>query len=110
MSPDEDYYIEVRIAEAQATTEKSLSLANSSDDKTVLTACLDSASEIALATGHVDVAANHNSQALEVEKANPDPIGGRRSQLLAGRIASSQSHFLQAESAFLALIRDPNVE
>jgi CHAT domain-containing protein len=106
----EVYYLQHRYAEAQATSEKALSLANSSDDKTVLTACLDSASEIALATGHVDVAANHNSEALEVEKANPDPIGGRRSQLLAGRIASSQSHFLQAESAFLALIRDPNVE
>jgi CHAT domain-containing protein/Flp pilus assembly protein TadD len=106
----EVYYLQHRYAEAQATSEKALSLANSSDDKTVLTACLDSASEIALATGHVDVAAKHNSEALEVEKANPDPIGGRRSQLLAGRIASSQSHFLQAESAFLALIRDPNVE
>jgi CHAT domain-containing protein/Tfp pilus assembly protein PilF len=106
----EVYYLQHRYAEAQATSEKALSLAYGSDDKTVLTACLDSASEIALATGHVDVAAKHNSEALQVEKANPDPIGGRRSQLLAGRIAWSQSRFPQAESAFLALMRDPHVE
>jgi tetratricopeptide (TPR) repeat protein len=35
----EVYYLQHRYAEAQATSEKALSLANSSDDKTVLTAC-----------------------------------------------------------------------
>jgi CHAT domain-containing protein len=103
-------YLQHRYDEAQTTSEKALSLARGGDDKSTLTACLDTLSEIALATGHIDIAAAHNAQALEVEKPNPDQYAARHSQLLAGRIAASKQLFAQAEITFIRLIGDPKAE
>jgi CHAT domain-containing protein/Tfp pilus assembly protein PilF len=103
-------YLQRRYDEAQITSEKALSLARGGDDRSTLTACLDTLSEIALATGHVDIAAAHNEEALEVEKPNPDQYAVRHSQLLAGRIAAGRRLFPQAEATFISLIGDPKAE
>jgi CHAT domain-containing protein/uncharacterized protein HemY len=103
-------YLQRRYDEAQSTSEKALSLARGGDDRSTLTACLDTLSEIALATGHVDIAAAHNEEALEVEKPNPDQYAARHSQLLAGRIAASRRLFPQAEATFIRVIGDAKAE
>jgi CHAT domain-containing protein len=103
-------YLQRRYDEAQSTSEKALSLARGGDDRSTLTACLDALSEIALATGHVDIAAAHNEEALQVEKPNPDQYAARHSQLLAGRIAAGRRLFPQAEATFIRVIGDAKAE
>lgn len=103
-------YLQRRYDEAQSRSENALSLARGGDDRSTLTACLDTLSEIALATGHVDIAAAHNQEALEVEKPNPDQYAARHSQLLAGRIAAGRRLFPRAEATFIKVIGDPKAE
>src|SRR2546430_10801296 len=66
------YYRQGRYVEAEAVSQQALALERKMDDKRTLTECLNTLSEIALATGHVELAENHNREALGIERAGHD--------------------------------------
>lgn len=99
-----------RYAEAEATGQKALSLARETDDKRTLTECLNTLSEMELATGNVDIAEKHNREALEIERAGLDQFGTASSTIIAGRIAASKEQFREAGKTFQEVIRNKKVE
>jgi CHAT domain-containing protein len=104
------YYQQHRYAEAEAASQQALALERKMDDKRTLTECLNTLSEIELATGRVDAAETHNREALEVERAGLDQFGIASSKIIAGRIAASKRQFREAEKTFQEVIGDKKVE
>lgn len=104
------YFRQHRYEEARSAEEKALELARGQDDKRTLTECLNTLSEIALATAHVDQAENYNEEALKIEEAGLDHFGVTFSRLIAGRIAASKKQYPEAERAFQKIIGDRSVE
>jgi CHAT domain-containing protein len=104
------YSQEHRYKEADSTGQKALALAKNQDDKRTLTECLNTLSEIALATGRPDSAEQYNQQAAAIEKAGLDHFGVNYSQVISGRIAAAKQHYPQARDVFREIIRDPSVE
>ncbi len=104
------YAQEGRYPEADSTGQKALALAKNQDDKRLLTECLNTMSEIALATGHLDDAEKFNRAATDVENAGLDQFGIASSTIIAGRIAASKKQYREAEKAFQKVIQDHGVE
>jgi CHAT domain-containing protein len=104
------FYQEHRYGEAQIASQQALSLARGQDDKGTLTACLNTMSEIALATGHFEEAEKLNREAAEIERAGLDYLGIQYSKLIAARIAASRKNYSAATIIFEALIADANVD
>ena len=67
------------------------------DDKATVTNCLNTISEIALATNRVESAEKHNHEALEIERAGLDQSGIALSTIIAGRVAAEEQNYPQAE-------------
>jgi CHAT domain-containing protein len=101
---------ENRYADAHSTEEKALALARQQDDKRTLTDCLNTLSDIELATGSVEMAEKHNREALGIEQLGLDRFGIAFSRIIAGRIAASKKRFREAENAFREVISDKEVE
>lgn len=104
------YYQQRRFPEAEAISKQALSLAQSMDDKATVTNCLNTLSEIDLATGRVDLAEAYNRQALEIERSGLDHWGNALSNLIAGRVAASRKKYRDAEEALEGIISDRSVE
>lgn len=104
------YYRQGRYVEAEAVSEQALALERKMDDKRTLTECLNTLSEIALATGHVELAENHNREALGIERAGLDQFGIASSTIIAGRIATGRRQYPEAERTFQTIIADQGVE
>ena len=104
------YYQQHRYAEAEATSSRALELARGKDDKNTVTECLNTLSEIELATGNLDLAEKHNQEAAGIENAGLDHFGIQYSQLVAGRIAAGKRRFGQAEAAFQKILDDASAE
>jgi CHAT domain-containing protein len=104
------YYQQWRLADAEAISEQALSLAHSMDDKATETNCLNTLSEIALATNRVDLAEKHNHEALDIERAGLDRSGIALSTIIAGRVAASKKQYRDAEETLQGVIRDQSVE
>lgn len=101
---------ENRYADAHSAEEKALALARKQDDKRTLTDCLNTLSDIELATGSLGLAEKHNLEALDIERAGVDQYGVATSKIVAGRIAASKKRFREAEKAFRDVIGDKKVE
>lgn len=104
------YYQQRRFAEAEATSTRALELARNRDDKNTVTECLNTLSEIELATGKLDLAAKHNQDAAAIENAGLDHFGIQYSQLIAARIALGKGQYAQAEEILQKILADPSVE
>jgi len=104
------YYQQHRYAEAEATSSRALDLARNRDDKNTVTECLNTLSEIELATGSLDAADKHNQEAAAIENAGLDHFGIQYSQFVAARIAAGKQQFPQAEAAFRKILDDPSAE
>jgi len=104
------YYRQGRYVEAEAVSQQALALERQMDDKRTLTECLNTLSEIALATGHVELAENHNREALGIERAGLDQFGIAPSTIIAGRIAAGRRQYPEAERTFRTIIADHGVE
>ena len=104
------YYQQRRYAEAEATSSRALGLARGKDDKNTVTECLNTLSEIELATSNLDLAEKHNQEAAAIESAGLDHFGVQYSQLVAGRIAAGKEQFAQAEAAFQKIIEESSAE
>src|SRR2546429_280005 len=104
------YYRQGRYVEAEAVSQQALALERKMDDKRTLTECLNTLSEIALATGHVELAENHNREALGIERAGLDRFGIASSTIIAGRIAAGRRQYPEAERTFQTIIADHGVE
>lgn len=104
------YYQQRRYADAEATSSRALELARNRDDKNTVTECLNTLSEIELATGKLDLAESHNQEAAAIENAGLDHFGVQYSQFIAGRIAAGKQQFARAESAFQKILDDSSAE
>ena len=80
------------------------------DDKRTLTECLNTSSDIALATGRLVEAEKYNEEAVTIERAGLDQFGIASSTIIAGRIAARKKQYREAEKAFQKVIRDPGVQ
>ena len=104
------YYQQRRYAEAEAISSRALELARNRDDKNTVTECLNTLSEIELATGKLDLAESHNQEAAAIENAGLDHFGVQYSQFIAGRVAAGKKQFPRAESAFQKILGDSSAE
>lgn len=104
------YYQQHRYTEAEAASSRALDLARNRDDKNTVTECLNTLSEIELATGNLDLAEKHNQEAAAIENAGLDRSGVQFSQVISGRIAAGKKQFAQAEAAFQKILADPSAE
>jgi CHAT domain-containing protein len=104
------YYQQRRYADAEAISKQALTLAHSMDDKATETNCLNTLSEIALATNQVELAEEHNREALDIERAGLDQSGIALSTIIAGRVAASKKQYREAEETIQDVISDQRVE
>jgi len=104
------YYRQRRYANARSVEEEALALARKQDDKGTLTQCLNTLSEIELATGHAEAAENYNREALGIERAGLDRFGTASSTIIAGRIAASKKQYREAQKDFQKIAADASVE
>jgi CHAT domain-containing protein len=104
------YYPQRRFQEAERISLKALEAAKHQDDQGTVTQCLNTLSEIALSTGHLDQAEKYNRAAAEIENAGLDHFGIQYSQSIAARIAGSQKRYGQAAELFNKLIADPKTD
>jgi CHAT domain-containing protein/Flp pilus assembly protein TadD len=104
------YYQQHRYSEADSTAQTALSLAEKHDDKKTLTQCLNTLSDIALATGRLDDAEKLNRRAADIENAGLDQFGINYSQLISGRIATGKHDYQAAEASFRRVLADPRAE
>jgi CHAT domain-containing protein len=104
------YYPQRRYQEAENISLKALGAAKNQDDKGTITQCLNTLSEIALSTGHLDQAEKYNREAIEIENAGLDHFGVQYSQAIAARIAASQKRYVDAAGLFDRLIADPKTD
>lgn len=101
------YFEQGDYSAARSVLEKALGLARSQDDKGTLVEFLNDLSEIALATGRVDIAAKYQTEAMQIEKVRPDKVQILQSQLLRCRIDESRRDYGSAEACFRRVISDP---
>lgn len=106
----EAYFRQHRYAESLSAEEKALAHARHQDEKGTLTGCLNTMSEIALATGRLDEAEKYNREALTIERAGLDQFGVASSTIIAGRIAASKNQYREASKEFQKIVRDVGVE
>src|SRR5262249_8257987 len=99
-----------RYADAEQISNQALSLARSMDDKATVTNCLNTLSEIALATERVKLAQERNEEALKIEKAGLDQFGIAASTIISGRITSGEKRFPEATAIFQNLLADQSIE
>jgi CHAT domain-containing protein/lipopolysaccharide biosynthesis regulator YciM len=104
------YAQEGRYPEADSTGQKALALAKNQDDKRLRTECLNTMSEIMLATRRFDDAEKFNREAADVENAGLDQFGIASSTIIAGRIAASKKQYRNAEKAFQKVIQNQDVQ
>ena len=104
------YFLQHRYAEAESTARVALAEARKHDDKKTLTTCLNTSSEIALATGRLEDAQKSNHEAALIENSGQDQSGINSTQLLAGRIAAAQHNYPAALAHFEAVLGDPKAE
>ena len=99
-----------RYTDADSIAQKAVALASQHDDKKTLTACLNTRSEIALATGRLDQAEESNRKAIAIENAGLDQFGITHSQIVAGRIETGKHDHQAAEASFEKVLSDPKAE
>ncbi len=104
------YFQQHRYDIARVTSENALSLARTVGDNRDITGCLNTLSDIALATGRAAAAEKYNKEALGIERAGLDQFGIASSTIIAGRIAAAKKQYQEAESAFQKVIQDKTVE
>ncbi len=104
------YYRQRRYADAEAISLQALALARTMDSKRTVTECLNTLSEIALATDRLDLAEKYYHEASRIEGAGLDQFSILYSLVLSGRIEAAKHHFAQAEELFQRVIRDPTAE
>ena len=104
------YFQQRRYDIAGPNSEEALRLARKVQDNRDITNCLNSASDIALATGRSDEAEKYNQEALGIEQAGLDQFGVASSTIIAGRIAASKNQYREAEKALQKVTRDLSVE
>lgn len=104
------YYRQGRYLESESVSQRALALERKMDDKRTLTECLNTLSEIALATGHMDAAENYNREALQIERAGLDQFGVASSTIIAGRIAARKGQYREAESTFQRVMGEQSAE
>jgi CHAT domain-containing protein/Flp pilus assembly protein TadD len=104
------YFQQHRYPDAEATAQKALAFAEKHDDKNTLTTCLNTLSEIALATGHLDDAEKFNREATDIENAGLDQFGINYSQLITGRIEGGKHRYTTAEASFRRVLADSKGE
>ena len=99
-----------RYRKAESIAREALALADKHDDKNTLTTCLNTLSEIALATGRPIDAEIFNRRAADIENAGLDQFGINYSQLIAGRIAAGKRSYQAAQTAFQRVLADRKAE
>ena len=99
-----------RYAEAGAMAQSAYGFAIQQDDQNIVTQCLNTLSEIALATGRLDDAEESNRKATKIENSGQDQFGINSSQLLAGRIATARKKYQEARGHFEVVLNDPRAE
>src|SRR5712691_6515022 len=104
------YYRQRRYADAEAISLQALSLARNMDSKRTVTECLNTLSQIALATDRLDVAESYNREASEIERSGLDQFGILYSLVVSGRIEAAKHHIPQAEELFQRVIHDSAAE
>jgi len=104
------YFQQRRYDLARVKAEAALALAREVKDNRDITDCLNTSSDIALVTGHVDEAEKYNREALGVEAAGSDQFNVAASTIIAGRIAAGKKQFQDAEKALQKVIGDKGVE
>lgn len=104
------YAQEHRYLDADSRGQEALALARKQRDTNTLTECLNTLTEVALASGRLDDAEKFNREARATENARLNQFGASYSEVMAGRIAASKRHFREAEAIFHKVIEDPKGE
>jgi CHAT domain-containing protein len=99
-----------RYSQAEKLALQAWDFAKGGDDQLTRTTCLNTLSEITLATGRLRDAENFNRQAIEIENSGGDQFGINSTQLLTGRIATAKKNYQQALAHFQAVLADPQAE
>jgi CHAT domain-containing protein len=104
------YYPQHRYEQASAIAQQALSFARAQDDKGTLTQCLNTLSELALASDQINVAEDYNREAAAIENAGLDHFGVMYSQVVAGRIAAAKGSYPEAETLFKKVIDEAKAD
>ena len=96
--------------EAEKLALQAWDLAKNGDDQLTRTTCLNTLSEITLATGRLGDAENFNRQATEIENTGGDQFGINPTKLLAGRIATAKKNYNEALAHFQTVLADAKAE
>jgi tetratricopeptide (TPR) repeat protein len=104
------YYPTHQYSKAQEIALQAWDLAKGGDDQSTRTTCLNTLSQIALATGRPHDAEGFNRQAVEIENAGRDQFGINYSHLIAGRIATANRDYSAAVTAFRKVLADKKAE
>jgi Uncharacterized protein conserved in bacteria len=104
------YFQQHRYREANSLAQKAYRLAKDQDDQGTVTQCLNTLSDIALATGSFDDAEKFNREATEIENAGLDQFGINYSRLITGRIDTGKHDSRAAEASFRKVLADPKAE
>jgi CHAT domain-containing protein len=104
------YYRTHRYSEGEKLALQAWDLAKRGDDQLTRTTCLNTLSEIALATGRLAEAALFNRQAIEIENSGGDQFGINSTQLLTGRIATAKKNYREALAHFQTVLADAKAE
>lgn len=95
---------------AEELAKKTLKRARDLNNAQTIAICLNTLAEIALETGRLDEAEQHNKEALDLEEAGADHFSVLESVLLSGRIAAKKENFAEAENLLRRVIQDKTAE
>ncbi len=91
---------------AERESLKALELARSHSDQVAITECLNNLSLVALAEGHIDLAATYNLEADKTAFNAKDDDGGVSALLVSGRIEEARKNFGKAEQALHSVLEN----
>ena len=101
------YYLQRDYRSAEGVLDEALDTARHQDDKSITLQYLNALSRTALETGRSEVAEKYQTEAGDVERANPDRSEMLESQLICARIEESRHEYSSAENGFLQIIGNP---
>jgi CHAT domain-containing protein len=97
-------------APAEELARTTLKRAHELKNAQTITECLNTLTEIMLKTVRLGEAEQYNREALEMEEDGRDKFGTLDSLLLAGRIATAEKRFSDADRFFHRVLAEPNAE
>jgi CHAT domain-containing protein/Tfp pilus assembly protein PilF len=95
---------------AESYFQKALEIARKLENKNAIVQCLNDSALVELEEGKLDSAAEHDKEALALERANDDHLGALFTDLNEGRIAVARKSYERGKSLFEEVSSDSTAE